>query len=72
MKLSELHQLFLAYDNASWSPSRMSVKFGCDCGCGGDNYTAESWDAEEKEAEEAIAKMKEFCKEFGIEYDGIE
>lgn len=72
MKLSELIELTQDYDNASWSPSRMSVNLGCECGCGGDAYTVESWDAEEDAADEAIAKMKEFCAKFGIEYDGIE
>jgi len=27
-------------------PSCLEVHFGCDCGCGGDFYTPEDWDAE--------------------------
>jgi hypothetical protein len=72
MKLSELETLFWHYDEAKWSPSRMSVHFNCNCGCGGDRYTVESWDAEENAADETIKQMKQFCKNYNIEYDGIE
>jgi len=72
MKLSELEKLFAHYESARWSPSRMNVKIGCDCGCGGDMYTAESWRAEEDTADKTIKKMKQFCDKYGIEYDGVE
>ena len=72
MKFSELVTLFQDYENALYSPSRSEVKFGCDCGCGGDSYTAESWDEEEQYAADSIVKMKEFCTKYGIYYDGIE
>ena len=72
MKLSELHEVFSAYESAMYSPSRSAVRFGCDCGCGGDSYTSESWDAEEQAAADAIVAMKTFCDENNIEYDGIE
>lgn len=72
MKFSELETLLEAYQYACWSPTRMSVSFGCDCGCGGDRYTKETWAAEEKHAQEAIDKMKEWCYNMGITYDGIE
>ena len=72
MKLSELEILFMDYDQAKWSPDRMGVHFGCDCGCGGDSYTPEQWDSEIAAADIYIMKMKKFCEEYGIEYDGIE
>lgn len=72
MKFSTLVQIVQAYESAQWSPSRMNVHFGCDCGCGGDDYTAELWDEEEKEADRAIAEAIALCKRLGIEYDGIE
>lgn len=72
MKFSELVTLFNDYENALYSPSRSEVKFGCDCGCGGDSYTKESWDEEEQYAADSIVKMKEFCTKYGIYYDGIE
>ena len=72
MKFSELVTLFQDYENAMYSPSRSEVKFGCDCGCGGDSYTSESWDEEEQYAADSIVKMKEFCTKHGIYYDGIE
>jgi hypothetical protein len=72
MKFSELKELFDDYSYASSSPSRSAVIFGCDCGCGGDSYTEEEWDAEEDEADNAIAAMEQFCLKYGIEYDGIE
>jgi predicted nucleic acid-binding Zn-ribbon protein len=72
MKFTELQDAFRDYENAMYSPSRSEVRFGCDCGCGGDSYTSESWDAEEEAAADAIERMKTICKEFGIEYDGVE
>lgn len=72
MRFSEVCAIVHGIDDASYSPSRSEVRFGCDCGCGGDSYTAESWDAEEADALQAIKEAKEFCTEFGIEYDGIE
>jgi hypothetical protein len=72
MKFSELKELFDNYEQARWSPSRMHVNFGCDCGCGGDFYTQESWDAEEAQADKDIYKMKEWCYNNGVEWDGVE
>lgn len=71
MNFSKLEELFCDYDEAKWSPSRMQVHFGCDCGCGGDSYTEERWDVAEDEANKAITKMISFCNDYGIEYDGI-
>lgn len=39
-------------------PSRCGVRFGCDCGCGGDFYTLEQWVEGEKAADEAVEKLK--------------
>ena len=68
----DIHELFLDYNEAIWSPSRMDVHIDCGCGCGGDSYTLEQWNKEEQAAEEAIANMKAFCAVFGIEYTGVE
>lgn len=70
MKFTELKELIHNYEQALWSPTRMNVHFGCDCGCGGDTYTTESWDAEEARADEDIYKMKEWCYNNNIEWDG--
>lgn len=72
MTLSDLIEIFSDYQNALYSPSRSGVKFGCDCGCGGDSYTSRSWDDEEQAAADAIVKMKNFCTEYNIEYNGVE
>lgn len=72
MKFSTIIEIVQAYESALWSPSRMHVHFGCDCGCGGDSYTAESWDAEELDASRAIEEAISLCAKLGIEYDGIE
>lgn len=37
---------------------RMSVRFGCDCGCGGNSYSSEQWDEMCREADEAEAKLR--------------
>lgn len=72
MKFSDVIKVVNAYDDTRWSPSRMNVIYGCDCGCGGDSYTEESWGAEEEAATEAIYNAKAFCESLGIEYDGEE
>jgi len=72
MKLSEIEDVFNDYASARWSPSRSAVTLGCECGCGGDSYTFESYNEEEDAADAAIAKMKQLCDTLGIEYDGIE
>lgn len=71
MTLTDLVDILYAYENAKYSPSLSEIHFGCDCGCGGDLYTSEEWDAAEASATKAIADMKEFCAKFGIKYDGI-
>ena len=72
MKLSDIEQLFSEYAEAKWSPSRMGVHLGCDCGCGGDSYTIDTWEAEENSAQESIDNMKAFCIKYNFDYDGIE
>lgn len=72
LKWSELIDLVENYRNALYSSSRLGVHFGCDCGCGGDFYTIEQWDEEEREAAKGIAAAKEFCEKNGIDFDGIE
>ena len=71
MKLSEIEDVFNDYASAKWSPSRMHVTLGCECGCGGDSYTIDSYNAEEDAADASITKMKQLCDTLGIEYDGI-
>lgn len=68
----QLREMFVLYEEALWSPSRTSVRYGCDCGCGGDSYTSERWDMEEQQAQDAIDTLKAFCADIGVEYDGIE
>ena len=72
MKFSELNVIFMNYDTARWSPTRSSIRFGCDCGCGGDQYTKESWDEEELQAQKSIDTMTEWCYNNNIEWDGVE
>lgn len=62
MTFSELTALI--YDIES-RPSRLSVIFGCDCGCGGDSYTSEEWELYEDRADEAIGRLEAI----GITFD---
>jgi hypothetical protein len=47
---------------------RMSVSFGCDCGCGGGSYTIEDWDFMCDRADIATEKLKEL----GVVFTGGE
>jgi hypothetical protein len=68
LKFSELVNLIRDYEDATWSPTALGIKFGCDCGCGGDAYTAESWDEAEQDAADAVVKAKEFCTKWGFDW----
>lgn len=72
MKFSDVKYLFYNYEEALRSPTRMNVRFGCDCGCGGDTYTQERWGAEEEQARVNIGIMKAWCDAYDIEWDGDE
>lgn len=69
MRASEIKNLFQNYECALGSPSRMSVILGCDCGCGGDYYTIDSYIAEEGAADKAVKDLKEAMENLGIEWD---
>lgn len=44
-----------------------SVRFGCDCGCGGDAYTEDQWDDMVEEADQARIKLEDF----GVVFDDV-
>lgn len=46
--------------------SRRSVRFGCDCGCGGDSYTDEDWDIM---VEDSATAQKVLTEELGVTFD---
>lgn len=71
MKLSEIENMFDKYRSAKYSPDRMDIFLGCECGCG-DEYTAESYQEELEIADHAINAMKKLCVDLNIEYDGID
>ena len=62
MKYKDLYDLVEDYH---YDPRRSEVRFGCDCGCGGDYYTYEDWVAVCDAADEAKRKLIEF----GVEFD---
>ena len=51
------------------SDANSSVILGCDCGCGGDSYTPESWTRMCDTAEECREAFEGFCKQYNIEWD---
>ena len=71
-KLSDIEEIFQNYSRAKYSDVLAGVNFGCDCGCGGDAWTPETWDEEIESVHSAIKAMKEYCSEFNIVYDGLE
>jgi hypothetical protein len=40
-------------------PGMMAIHYGCECGCGGDMYTEDSWDESIKKSDEAKTKLME-------------
>jgi len=72
MKFTELAKLVGDYNDMLYNDYDASVRYGCDCGCGGDSYTSEGWDAMLTERGEAIQAAIDVCNSLGIEYDGVE
>ena len=62
MKFHELENMVYRIANAPWNNE---VKFGCDCGCGGNNYTAEQWEEEGRLFDEAVRTLAAM----GVELD---
>jgi len=73
MRFTELQELVRDYDNVMHSDEYMEVRFGCDCGCGGDFYedNVEAWDNMVSENAEILERIKAKCLELNIEYDGV-
>jgi len=69
MKFSELIDIANEYENYTYSDANYSVIFGCDCGCGGDSYTPESWSKMLYSAEQSKATIIRFCQENNIDMD---
>jgi hypothetical protein len=62
MTYDELKDLIYTYEE---DPSLSEVHFGCDCGCGGDSWTIETW----REYGEASDLAKEKLEKFGVTFD---
>jgi len=73
MKLSELLTLAYEYQCVIESDQYTEVKFGCDCGCGGDFYenNPEAWKQMLEDNAKALNKVVDMCNNLGIEYDGV-
>ena len=69
MKLSDVLKIAELYYDSMNTPNSDGTRFGCDCGCGGDSYTPEMWDAEMKAAEEAWEELVKLCTTFGVTYE---
>lgn len=64
MNFNELLELISDIED---DPSRGEIRFGCDCGCGGDYYTEEEWDVQVAAAEVAVQKLVDF----GVDMEGF-
>lgn len=70
MRVSEFVSAYQDYEyNCLHSDLNMSVRLGCDCGCGGDSYTNESWQAMIETYDESEAEFKKVCSQLGLEWD---
>lgn len=70
MKASELYSIVSDFEHYYLhSDLNMEVHFGCDCGCGGDSYTEESWDRMCNAADEAGIEFENVCETLGVDWD---
>lgn len=67
MNLKKLIKLAENYDeHVIYSPLNMYVKFGCDCGCGGDLYTSDEWDKVGELHDVHLAAWEKACDSLGL------
>lgn len=57
-------------DNVRDHPAHREIKYGCDCGCGGDAYSDEDWEAFDEAMSQTMMKVLDFCAANDIEYTG--
>ena len=71
MKATEVLEIFENFIDYRYTPSDEGVKFGCDCGCGGDYYSRhpEDWDRAHEEVYKARKQMAELLVKLNIEND---
>jgi hypothetical protein len=70
MKASKMLDVVMEYHyNVERSDLRSNVIFGCECGCGGDSYDAESWKEMCEDYDKALADFNALCNTLGIEND---
>lgn len=69
MKASELLEIFDNYLTYRYTPSDEGVRYGCECGCGGDYYSPEEWDEAHNVVYEARKAMAELLVKLNIEND---
>lgn len=70
MKATELYSIMQDFESYYLhSDLNMEVRFGCECGCGGDSYTYEQWVRMCKYADEARNEFERICEELGVEWD---
>ncbi len=61
----KFHELVEHVDTIQMSPFSDGTRFGCDCGCGGNNYTPSQWDELGRLYDEAV----ETLEKFGVTFD---
>lgn len=72
MNISEFIEVYENYRQLYLdSDINMEVKFGCDCGCGGDYYTTEQWENMINAANEAKNNLIAFCIKNNIDYSSL-
>ena len=70
MKASEMMNISMDYHFfVERSDLRSNVIFGCECGCGGNYYNAQSWAEMCDDYDKALADFNALCNTLGIEND---
>jgi hypothetical protein len=70
MKASELINIVQDYvSSVMYSDAYSDVRFGCDCGCGGDTYNDWTWHLMLEDHDEALKAFLSVCERLNIEDD---
>ena len=67
MTINDVVEIANLYAEISYHPINSEVRFGCDCGCGGDSYTEDEWDKESADLVEMKKELDVVCDKFNIE-----
>ncbi len=67
MTINDVINIANLYREISYHPMNSEVRFGCDCGCGGDSYSRDKWEELGVELDAMNERLESLCFWAGID-----